>query len=98
SATYTRSLHVALPIFLGKYAVGRIARGRVQKNQPVALMKHDGTTVHAKLDRIFSYRGLDKEEIDSAVAGDIVAVTGIADAHIGRSEEHTSELQSRENL
>ncbi len=69
--------------FLGKYAVGRIARGRVQKNQPVALMKHDGTTVHAKLDRIFSYRGLDKEEIDSAVAGDIVAVTGIADAHIG---------------
>jgi GTP-binding protein len=35
------------------------------------------------LDRIFSYRGLDKEEIDSAVAGDIVAVTGIADAHIG---------------
>lgn len=71
--------------FLGKYAVGRIARGRAQKNQPISLMKRDGSVVNSKIDKLFGYRGLEREEIDSAVAGDIIAVTGIADAHIGET-------------
>lgn len=71
--------------FLGKYAVGRIARGRAKKNQQVALIKRDGSAVNAKIDKMFGYRGLNKEEVDAAVAGDIVAVTGIAEAHIGET-------------
>lgn len=71
--------------FLGKYAVGRIARGQAQKGQAIALMKRDGTVVNTKIDKIFGYRGLGKEEISSAVAGDIVAVTGVAEAHIGET-------------
>ncbi len=38
---------------------------------------------HAKIDKIFSYRGLSKEEVDEAVAGDIVALTGVSEANIG---------------
>lgn len=45
-------------------------------------MKRDGQST-VKLDKVFSYRGLMKEEVDSATAGDIIAVTGVADAHIG---------------
>jgi GTP-binding protein len=71
--------------FLGKYAIGRITRGAVKKNMPVALIKRDGSIVNSKIDRIFGYRGLNREEIDSAIAGDIVAVTGIAEAHIGET-------------
>jgi GTP-binding protein len=71
--------------FLGKYAIGRISRGNVAKNQPVVLIKRDGTLVNAKIDKIFGYRGLNREEIDSAIAGDIVALTGIGDAHIGET-------------
>lgn len=71
--------------FLGKYAVGRIARGRAVRNQPVVLMKRDGTTLAGKIDKIFGYRGLAREEVETASAGDIVAVTGIADAHIGET-------------
>ena len=37
----------------------------------------------AKIDQIFSYRGLGKEEVPEAIAGDIVALTGVADANIG---------------
>ncbi len=71
--------------FLGKYAIGRITRGSVKKAQQVVLMKRDGSLVNAKIDKVFGYRGLNREEIDEASAGDIVALTGIADAHIGET-------------
>lgn len=71
--------------FLGKYAIGRISRGGVKKNQQVVLIKRDGTQINAKVDKIFGYRGLNREEVDMATAGDIVALTGVADAHIGET-------------
>ena len=71
--------------FLGKYAIGRISRGKLNKNMPVLLMKADGTQIPAKIDKLFAYRGLLREEIEEAGAGDIVALTGIAEAHIGET-------------
>ena len=71
--------------FLGKYAIGRVSRGKVAKNQQITLIKRDGTPINGKIDKIFGYRGLNREEVDSAIAGDIVALTGIADAHIGET-------------
>ncbi|MBC7459575.1 translational GTPase TypA, partial [Candidatus Saccharibacteria bacterium] len=71
--------------FLGKYAIGRISRGKLSKTQSVLLMKADGSRVPAKIDKLFAYRGLLREEIDEAGAGDIVALTGISEAHIGET-------------
>ena len=71
--------------FLGKYAIGRITRGGIKKGQPVVLIKRDGSMVPSKIDKVFGYRGLNREEIDEAGAGDIVALTGIGDAHIGET-------------
>jgi GTP-binding protein len=71
--------------FLGKYAIGRVSRGRVAKNQQVVLIKRDGSQINGKIDKIFGYRGLGREEVEMAIAGDIVALTGIADAHIGET-------------
>lgn len=69
--------------FLGKYAVGRVSRGELKKGQPVTLIKADGTSSAAKIDKVFVYRGLSKEEVDAVQAGDIVSVTGLSSAHIG---------------
>ena len=76
--------------YLGKYAIGKIFRGKVKHGQTVKVMKttfENGepqiTIANAKIDRLFTYRGLGKEETQEAFAGDIVAVTGIADANIG---------------
>jgi GTP-binding protein len=71
--------------FLGKYAIGRVHRGSIRKNMPVMLIKTDGTQVSSKIEKLFVNRGLNREEVDAAVAGDIVSVTGIADAHIGET-------------
>jgi GTP-binding protein len=71
--------------FLGKYAIGRITRGALKQRQQITLIKRDGTHINAQVDKVFGYRGLSREEVDGAAAGDIIAVTGIGDAHIGET-------------
>ena len=78
--------------YLGKYAIGKIFRGKFKKGESVKLLHTDFSTTgeepklitsSAKIDRLFTYRGLGKEESQEASAGDIVALTGITNANIG---------------
>ncbi len=71
--------------FLGKYAIGRISSGKVKSGEQIALIKRDGTVKKAKIDKLFAYRGLNREEIQEAFAGDIVAITGVSEAEIGET-------------
>ncbi len=71
--------------FVGKYAIGRVNRGSVKKGLPVTLIKRDGTNISGRIDEVYGYRGLQREAVGEAAAGDIVALTGIADAHIGET-------------
>ncbi len=71
--------------FLGKYAIGRISRGKVKSGEQIALIKRDGVVKKAKIDKLFAYRGLNREEIQEAFAGDIVAITGVVEAEIGET-------------
>ena len=71
--------------FLGKYAIGRIHRGVAQRGQALTLIKTDGATTNAKIDKLFISRGLAKEEVSEAGAGDIVYIVGAAEAHIGET-------------
>ncbi len=66
--------------YLGKYAIGKIARGKLKKGETVKVLPNNK---QAKIDKIFTYRGLGKEETDEVIAGDIVALTGVQDANIG---------------
>ena len=68
--------------YLGKYCIGKIFRGKLKKGQNVKIV-HDGTIKSAKIDNLFIYKGLGKEEVEEAIAGDIVAVTGVSEANIG---------------
>lgn len=71
--------------FKGKYAIGRISRGRVRAGTPVALCKKDGLVARAKVELVFMSQGVSKYEVDQGVAGDIVQLTGISDAKIGET-------------
>ena len=73
---------LAADSYLGKYAIGKIFRGKLKKGENVKVLQK-GSALHAKLDKIFTYRGLAKEEAEEARAGDIVALTGISEANIG---------------
>lgn len=71
--------------FVGKIAIGKIERGRVKRNQTVALVRHDGSTSNYKITSVFTYNGLKREETEEAGMGDIVAVSGVVDANIGET-------------
>ncbi len=63
--------------YVGIIGVGRVARGTVERNQRVVVASADGNQQRAKVLQVLSYRGLQRVEVDRAVAGDIVAISGI---------------------
>ena len=63
--------------YVGAIAIGRILRGRVRKNMPVLLIKRDGNSHREKIGQLFGFLGLERMEIETASAGDIIALTGI---------------------
>ena len=76
---------LAFDTFKGKYAIGRITRGQIKPGDAVTLCKKDGTLVKGKVDAVFMSQGVSRFEVASGVAGDIVQLTGIADAKIGET-------------
>jgi GTP-binding protein len=71
--------------YKGKYAIGRIIRGRITPNTFVARINRDGVTSRQKINLVLTYKGLQRVEVSEAMAGDIVALTGISDANIGET-------------
>ena len=80
--------------FKGKYAIGRITRGRIKAGGQVALCKKDGSIARAKVDLVFMSHGLSKFEVAEGVAGDIVQLTGVADAQIGETIADANEPEA----
>ena len=68
--------------YLGKYCIGKIFKGRLKKGMSVKIL-HDGNIKSAKIENLFIYKGLGREEVPEAIAGDIVALTGVPEANIG---------------
>ena len=71
--------------FLGRIAVGRIARGTIKDNQPIALMKLDGKVVKSRVKELYVFEGLGKKKVTEVSAGDICAVVGIEGFNIGET-------------
>ena len=71
--------------YLGRIAIGRIFNGRVKVNDPIVVMKLDGSAQETRVTKLYAFEGLKRIEIDAAGAGDIVCLTGIADITIGES-------------
>lgn len=71
--------------YVGRIAIGKIHRGKVKKNQQVALVRQDGSTSNYRVSSIFTYNGLNREEAQEAALGDIIALSGIPDCNIGET-------------
>jgi GTP-binding protein TypA/BipA len=69
--------------YLGKYAVGKVYRGSLKKGEVVSVMKKNGTIAKGKIEKLFTYKGLVKEETTEVESGDIVAIVGLGMANIG---------------
>ena len=68
--------------YVGRIAIGRIERGKLELNMPIGICKADKTET-ARVTKLYTYDGLKRIEVESASAGDIVALSGVADINIG---------------
>ncbi len=71
--------------YVGRMAIGRIKRGIMKQNEIVSCMRNDGSIKQFRIQKLYSFLGLQKSEVESAEAGDIVAVAGLADINVGET-------------
>jgi GTP-binding protein len=68
--------------FVGLIGIGRIQRGKVRRNMPVSVVDREGKKRQGKILQVLGFLGLERLETEEAEAGDIVAISGVADLSI----------------
>ncbi len=68
--------------YVGRIAVGRVERGEIKTGMQVAICKED-KQINGKIAKVYTHVGLKKVEVESAKAGDIIEIAGLADISIG---------------
>lgn len=71
--------------FLGRIGIGRIVRGTIKLGQQVVVMKQSGELSQQRVTKLYGFRGLRRVELETASAGEIVAVAGLGDLTVGET-------------
>lgn len=69
--------------FLGRIAIGKVARNTIKENQPITLMQTDGGIKKQRVKELYVFEGMGKRKVTEVHAGDLCAVVGIEDFNIG---------------
>ena len=69
--------------FLGRIAVGKVARGSIKEGQQIALMQADGSVKKQKVRELYVFEGMGKRKVTEVIAGDLCAVVGLEGFNIG---------------
>ncbi len=68
--------------FTGRMAIGKLHRGELKPNMPIALAKRDGSIMKGRIKELYVFEGLGKRKVESVVSGDICAINGMEDFEI----------------
>ncbi|UYB51440.1 translational GTPase TypA [Xanthomonas sp. AM6] len=68
--------------FVGLIGIGRIQRGKIRKNMPVSIVDREGKKRQGKVLQVLGFMGLERVEVEEAEAGDIIAISGVAELSI----------------
>ncbi len=71
--------------YVGRMAIGRIKRGKISLNEMVSCIRIDGSVKNFRVQKIYSFLGLNKTEVNEACAGDIIALAGLPDIYVGET-------------
>ena len=69
--------------YVGRIGIGRVFRGTLKKNDPLCIIKRDGSIKPVTINQLFIFEGIVRIEVDEVVAGDICAMVGVEDIDIG---------------
>ena len=78
--------------YVGRIGIGRVFRGKINVGDNVALNKLDGSVKNVRVTKLFGFFGLERKEIESAKAGDLVAISGLEDIFVGETVTPTDHL------
>jgi GTP-binding protein len=71
--------------FLGRIAIGRVFNGTIRRGTDVGISKLDGKLTSTRITKLYTFRGLERDEAETVVAGDLVAIAGVEGIQIGES-------------
>ncbi len=71
--------------FLGRVAIARVFQGTLKRGTEVGISKLNGTLLPTKITKLFTFRGLERDEAEEVSAGEIVAIAGVEGIQIGES-------------
>ncbi|MGC1107745.1 MAG: translational GTPase TypA [Candidatus Acidiferrales bacterium] len=71
--------------FLGRIAIGRVFNGVMRRGSQVGVAKLSGGIVPAVITKLYTFRGLDRDEAEEVTAGDVVAIAGVEGIQIGET-------------
>lgn len=71
--------------FVGRIGIGTIKQGTIHVNDNVAVSRLDGSVTNFRILKLFGYKGIRRLEVESAQAGEIVAVAGLTDINVGET-------------
>ena len=78
--------------YVGRIAIGRVEQGTIKTNQEIVLMDRNGNQKSkAKATKLFTFNGLNREPVEQAEAGDIIALAGYEAVQIGDTLTHISD-------
>jgi len=76
--------------YVGKLCIGRISQGSLNKNQNISLVEDGKVIGNYKAQKLYTFEGLQKKEIDKVTSGDVVAIAGIPELTIGQTVTDSS--------
>ena len=71
--------------YVGRIGIGLVKRGRIKTNEMVSCVRLDGSIKQFRIQKMFGFIGLKRVEIEEAQAGDIIAISGLADISVGET-------------
>ncbi len=71
--------------YVGLIGIGRVQRGSVRPNMPVTLVDREGKRRNGRILQVLGFHGLKRQEVETARAGDIIAINGIENLSIGET-------------
>ena len=77
--------NLAYDNFMGRLAIGRIYEGVIKTGSNVFIKTAAGESRRGKINKIFTFEGLKRKEVQEAVSGDIVIIAGLPDIFIGET-------------
>ena len=78
-------LNLGYSDYVGRLAIGRLINGVLRPRQDVMLVRHDGKQVKSRVTNLYVYEGLERTEVQEALPGEIVALAGFQEVHIGET-------------